>query len=173
MARVTRLVFQSQFPADYVTPRPARRSILRSPPLHSCTANHCVAVSERFGVVDQVERSRFKAHFMSECCLLSRRTVQRVERTCQGHSPNPHLRCWTIPVNLPIARSSLSVLRVQAPPYPSSGFFSEPVSGVRPASSHRLSSCRGPSFSPPPFSRWASSSPISSSGLPSSWPVSF
>src|ERR1039458_687050 len=69
---------------DNVTPRPARRSILRSPPLHSCTANHCVAVSEKCGVVDQVERSRFKTHFMSECCLLSRRTVQRVERTCQG-----------------------------------------------------------------------------------------
>lgn len=32
----------------------------------------------------QVERSRFKTRFMSACCLLSRRTVQRVERTCQG-----------------------------------------------------------------------------------------
>ena len=35
-------------------------------------------------VVGQVERSRFKTPFMSACCLLSRRTVQRVERTCQG-----------------------------------------------------------------------------------------
>jgi hypothetical protein len=34
--------------------------------------------------VGQVERSRFKTRFMSACCLLSRRTVQRVERTCQG-----------------------------------------------------------------------------------------
>jgi hypothetical protein len=37
--------------------------------------NHCVAVSEEFGVVDQVERSRFKTRFTSACCLLSRRTV--------------------------------------------------------------------------------------------------
>src|ERR1035438_7213362 len=76
MARVTRLVFQSQFPADYVTPRPARRSILRSPPLHSRTANHCVAVSERFGVVDQVERSRFKAPIWPY-----------FEETFSGHGP--------------------------------------------------------------------------------------
>ena len=41
-----------------------------------------------------------------------------------GHTfPNLHLRCWTIPVNLPIARPSLSVLRVQMPTYPRSGFF--------------------------------------------------
>src|ERR1039458_3721156 len=99
---------------------------------------------------------------------LRRPRTRFLPRSTRPHSPNPHLRCWTIPANLPIARPSLSVLRVQTPPYPRSGFFSEPVSGVRPGSSHRLSSCRGPSFSPPPFSRWASSSPISSSEFPSS-----
>src|SRR5260370_42373628 len=49
-------------------------------------------------------------------------------RSTRPHSPNPHLRCWTIPVNLPIAPpTSLSVLRVQMPPCPRSGFFPEPV----------------------------------------------
>src|SRR5271169_4406473 len=49
-------------------------------------------------------------------------------RATHLHSPNPHLRRWIIPVNLPIARpTSLSVLRVQMAPYPRYGSSPEPV----------------------------------------------
>ena len=34
----------------------------------------------------QVERSRFTTAFMSLCCLLSRRTVQRFPGTCHGNA---------------------------------------------------------------------------------------
>src|ERR1017187_7044756 len=42
---------------------------------------------------------------------LRRPRMRFLPRSTRPHSPNPHLRCWTIPVNLPIARPSLSVLR--------------------------------------------------------------
>ncbi|HEY5027211.1 MAG TPA: hypothetical protein VIK39_02295 [Candidatus Angelobacter sp.] len=42
---------------------------------------------------------------------------------------NPHPRCWTFPVNLPIARPNpLPVPPVRMTPYPRSGFSPEPVS---------------------------------------------
>src|ERR1035437_9599595 len=58
------------------------------------------------------------ARFEREARLLTRR-----------HSPNPHLRRWTIPVNLPIAGPNwLPGPPVGMPLYPRSGFFPEPVS---------------------------------------------
>lgn len=45
------------------------------------------------------------------------------------HSPNPHLRRWTIPASLPIARpTALLVPPERMPPYPRFGFSPEPVS---------------------------------------------
>src|SRR5271165_3840800 len=85
------------------------------------------------------------------------------------HSRNPHLGRWTIPANLPIARPlATPVPPVRMPPYPRFGFSPEPVSSVRPPFSRRLSFCRRPLFSPPPFSELPSSSPTSSWELPSS-----
>src|SRR5216684_6670095 len=90
-------------------------------------------------------------------------------RATRPHSPNPHLGCWTIPANLPIARPpARPVPPVRMPQYPRFGFSPEPVSEVRPPFSRRLSSYRRPSFSPLPFSEVPSSSPISSWELPSS-----
>src|SRR5580765_7682566 len=54
---------------------------------------------------------------------LHRPRTRFLVRSTRTHFPNPHLPCWTIPVNLPIARPSLSVFQVQMPPYPRSGFF--------------------------------------------------
>src|SRR5467141_3976218 len=85
------------------------------------------------------------------------------------HSPNPHLRHWTIPATLPIARPSADpVPPVRMPPYPRFGSSPEPVSEVHPPFSRWLCSCRRPSFSPPPFSELPSSSPTCSWELPSS-----
>src|SRR5271170_2610419 len=45
------------------------------------------------------------------------------------HSPNPHLRRWTIPANLPIARpTAFPVLPVRMPTYPRFGFSAVPDS---------------------------------------------
>src|SRR6266699_5691069 len=86
-------------------------------------------------------------------------------RATRPHSPNPHLRRWTILANLPIAPpSARPVDPVRMPPYPRFGFSPEPVSEVRPPFSRRLSSYRQLSFSPRPFSEL----PTSSWGLPSS-----
>src|SRR6267143_4239516 len=50
-------------------------------------------------------------------------------RATRPHSPNPHLRRWTILANLPIARpTALPVPLVRRPPYPRFGFSLEPVS---------------------------------------------
>src|SRR6266481_474864 len=79
-------------------------------------------------------------------------------RATRPHSPNPHLRGWTILANLPIARpSARPVAPVRMPPYPHFGFSPEPVSEVRPPFSRRLSSYRQLSFSPRPFSELPSS----------------
>ena len=94
-------------------------------------------------------------------------------RSTRPHSPNPHLRCWIIPVNLPIAHPSLSVLLSANASVSTLWLF--PLT--------RFLSAVGV-FAPvvflprafvvftAPFSTRASSSPISSSEFPSSWPAS-
>src|SRR2546427_1079650 len=82
-------------------------------------------------------------------------------RATRPHSRNPQLRGWTIPANLPIARSTeVPVLPARMPRYPRFGFSREPVSWRRARFSRRLSSWRRPSFSLLPFSR-RPSSPVS------------
>ena len=50
-------------------------------------------------------------------------------RATRRHSPNPHLRRWTVPANLPIASpNAFPVPPGRMPPYPRSGFSPEPVS---------------------------------------------
>src|SRR5258708_19396294 len=57
------------------------------------------------------------------------------------HSPNPHLRHWPIPANLPI---SDPVPPLRFPPFPRLGFSPEPLSLVRPPYSVWHSSFRQP-----------------------------
>src|SRR5713226_3663515 len=85
-------------------------------------------------------------------------------RLARSHSPNPHLRRWIFPANLPIAvPGSAYVLQEQMPRFRLFAFPLERVSRGYPWSSRRGTSCwRGPSFSPPPFSMRASSSNSSS-----------
>src|SRR5882672_11232013 len=60
---------------------------------------------------------------------LRRPRTRFLPRVTRRHSPNPHLRRWTIPANLLIADpNALPVPPVRMPPYPRSGFSPEPVS---------------------------------------------
>src|SRR6266852_6558570 len=60
---------------------------------------------------------------------LRRPRTRFLPRATRRHSPNPHLRRWTVPANLPIAGpKAFPVPPGRMPPYPRSGFSPEPVS---------------------------------------------
>src|ERR1700704_519271 len=99
----------------------------------------------RGGSITHLYRDTRREHHpggLHACELRSRRRRRRLARpsplrprrrfllrATRPHFPNPHLRGWTIPANLRIARPSVApVLPAQIPRYPRFGFFRERVS---------------------------------------------